>query len=72
MADNGQYRVYKNGQPGDWKPVPDHTPAAPGGTNTDTGKTETVDEAVDRMSGDDTNMPTAGRSAQSTDAQNQY
>lgn len=71
MADNGQYRVYKNGVPGDWKPVPDHEPKAPGGTNPETGKPETVDEAVDRMSGS-TDMPSAGRAAQSTDAQNQY
>jgi hypothetical protein len=48
---------------------PKRQPQAPGGTNTETGETESVDEAVDRMSGQATN---AGRQAQSTDHMNQY
>lgn len=42
---------------------------APGGTDMETGKTESVDEAVDRMAGTASN---AGRQAQSTDHMNQY
>lgn len=47
---------------------------APGGTNTQTGKQETVDEAVDHMAGsDDAYIPSnAGRQAQSSDNQNGY
>jgi hypothetical protein len=47
---------------------PSHA-TAPGGTNTETGQTESVDEAVDRMAGTASN---AGRQAQSTDHMNQY
>lgn len=46
-------------------------PAAPGGTNTETGKQETVDQAVDRMSGANV-ASNAGKQAQSTDHQNSY
>jgi hypothetical protein len=45
---------------------PKRQPAAPGGTDIETGKTESVDEAVDRMSG------APPRSNQSTDHMNQY
>ena len=45
------------------------TPQAPGGTDPETGKQETVDEAVDRISGTASN---AGKQSQSTDHQNSY
>lgn len=46
---------------------------APGGTNTETGKTESIDEAVERMSGSNPEQASnAGRQAQSTDHMNQY
>lgn len=45
------------------------TPVAPGGTNTDSGQTETVDEAVDRMAGTASN---AGKQSQSSDSSNGY
>lgn len=46
---------------------------APGGTNTATGKQETVDEAVERMSGADAYVPSnPGRQAQSSDNANGY
>jgi hypothetical protein len=51
-------------------------PQAPGGTNTETGKQETVDEAVDRMSGgasdDSATSSNAGKTSQSSDHQNGY
>jgi len=48
--------------------VEDKAPQAPGGTN-DEGIAETVDEAVDRMSGSASN---AGKQAQSSDSSNGY
>lgn len=51
--------------------TPSAPPAAPGGTNTETGKQETVDQAVDRMSGANV-ASNAGKQAQSTDHQNSY
>lgn len=48
--------------------VEDKSPSAPGGTN-DEGVVESVDEAVDRMSGSASN---AGKQAQSSDASNGY
>jgi hypothetical protein len=47
----------------------DKPPAAPGGTDPETGKVESVDQAVERMAGTPTN---AGAQAQSTDHMNQY
>jgi hypothetical protein len=50
--------------------APKRQPQAPGGEDPATGKVESVDEAVDRMSSD---VPTnAGKQAQSTDHMNQY
>lgn len=58
----------RKGQTVDVDSAPSHA-AAPGGTNTETGETESVDQAVDRMAGTPTN---AGAQAQSTDHMNQY
>jgi hypothetical protein len=51
---------------------PKRQPQAPGGEDPSTGKTESVDEAVDRMSGNPEEATNAGRQAQSTDHMNQY
>lgn len=65
----GKIRVYKGGEAGDWRDKDETPTRAPGGTNTETGKLETVDEAVDRMAGTASN---AGKQSQSSDASNGY
>lgn len=63
----------RKGQTIDVDSAPLRQRAAPGGTDTETGKTESVDEAVERMSGSNPEQASnAGRQAQSTDHMNQY
>lgn len=72
MATGGKIKFYtgeRKGQTIDVDSEPKRQPQAPGGTDTETGKVESVDEAVDRMAGVASN---AGRQAQSSDHMNQY
>lgn len=66
----GRYITPRTGpRAGQKVPIGNSSPQAPGGTNPETGETETVDAAVERMAGTPSN---AGRQAQSTDATNKY
>lgn len=56
----------RKGQTIDTDMEPKRALVPPGGTDPDTGKVESVDEAVDRMSG------TPNKANQSSDAQNSY